>query len=517
MSLINVNNLTFAYEGSYDNIFENISFQIDTDWKLGFTGRNGRGKTTFLNLLLEKFSYDGSISASVDFEYFPFAVSDSSRLTIDVVDTVLADYEYWELSRELNLLQVSDEVLYRPFSTLSKGEQTKVLLAALFLRENSFLLIDEPTNHLDMEARKLVAEYLRRKKGFILVSHDRAFLDYCIDHILAINKTNIEVQKGNFFSWFYNKELQDSHEMAENQRLLRDIKSLEVAARRTAKWSDKVEKTKNGQKVSGIKPDKGHIGAMAAKTMKRSLAIQGRRQAAIDEKSRLLKNSEGADTLKIHPLKHHVHQLIELSGLSMYYGAASACSDVTFTINQGDRIALRGRNGSGKSSIIKVIIGEGMLLGTSGNDITDRLPEGTFTSCSESLHYTGTLRKASGLKISYVNQDTSHLSGKLTDYARDYDIDETLFMTILRKLDFSRIQLERDMEDYSGGQKKKVLIARSLCESAHLYIWDEPLNFIDVISRMQIESLLAEYAPTILFVEHDQAFCETIASKIVEL
>jgi len=119
------------------------------------------------------------------------------------------DYQEWQLIRELNLLKVSNDVLYRPFYTLSNGEQTKVLLAGLFLKENGFLLIDEPTNHLDMNGRRIVSDYLRGKHGFILVSHDRAFLDNCIDHILSINRTNIEIQKGNFSSWWHNKELQD--------------------------------------------------------------------------------------------------------------------------------------------------------------------------------------------------------------------------------------------------------------------------------------------------------------------
>lgn len=96
--------------------------------------------------------------------------------------------EGWEIIRELSYLDVDAEVLYRPFRTLSNGEQTKVLLAALFLNEGNFLLIDEPTNHLDTKARQTAADYLKRKKGFILVSHDRAFLDGCVDHILAVNK-----------------------------------------------------------------------------------------------------------------------------------------------------------------------------------------------------------------------------------------------------------------------------------------------------------------------------------------
>jgi len=295
MSLISIKNLTFAYEGSYDNIFENVSFQIDTDWKLGFTGRNGRGKTTFLNLLMGKYEYSGKISANVRFEYFPFFVENREADTLEVIGGIVPDYVDWELMRELSLLEVSEDVLHRPFRTLSNGEQTKVLLAALFLRENSFLLIDEPTNHLDMEARKIVSDYLRTKRGFILVSHDRAFLDNCIDHILSINKTNIEIQKGNFSSWWENKKRQDIFELAENEKIKKDIRRLAAAAERTSRWSDKVEQTKNGTKNSGVKPDKGHIGRMAAKMMKRSKAIEARQQSAIEQKSKLLKNIETAD------------------------------------------------------------------------------------------------------------------------------------------------------------------------------------------------------------------------------
>jgi lincosamide and streptogramin A transport system ATP-binding/permease protein len=142
--------------------------------------------TTFLRLLMCQYPYRGNIPASVSFEYFPYQVTDPEINTVDSVDIICPEYQQWELMRELNLLNVAEDVLYRPFNTLSHGEQTKVLLAARFLKENSFLLIDEPTNHLDMNARKLVSDYLKSKRGYILVSHDRAFLDNCIDHILSI-------------------------------------------------------------------------------------------------------------------------------------------------------------------------------------------------------------------------------------------------------------------------------------------------------------------------------------------
>ena len=492
MSLINISNLTFGYDGSYDNIFEKVSFQIDTDWKLGFTGRNGRGKTTFFNLLLGKYEYKGNIFANVSFEYFPFNVLNKENMTLDVISDIFPDYLHWKLMREFSLLELSEDILYRSFDSLSYGEQTKVLLAALFLKENSFLLIDEPTNHLDMNARKLVSEYLNSKSGFILISHDRAFLDNCIDHILSINKTNIEIQKGNFSSWWENKKRQDNFEFTENEKLRRDINHLSESAKRTSNWSYEVEKTKNGTKNSGSKLDKGYVGHKSAKMMKRSKSIEKRQQAAIDDKSKLLKNIESSDSLKISQLAYHKSRLVELENVSIFYGDTMVCKDVSFTIEQGDRIALTGKNGSGKSSIIKLI-------------------------CGQDINYTGTFRRGSQLKISYVSQDTSHLQGNLTDYAANNEIDESLFKAILSKLDFSRVQFEKDMSAFSGGQKKKVLIARSLCEKAHLHIWDEPLNFIDVISRMQIEELLLEYSPTLLFVEHDSEFYKTIATKIFEL
>lgn len=486
MSQIRVSNLTFAHEGSYDYLFEDVSFQMDSDWKLGFTGRNGRGKTTFMRLLQGKLAYSGHISAQVEFDYFPFPVADPNNLTADIIEAIVPDAEHWTIQRELNLLQVAEDVLYRPFASLSNGEQTKILLAALFLKENSFLLIDEPTNHLDMQARSLVSEYLRGKNGFILVSHDRAFLDHCVDHILSINKTGIDIQKGNFTSWWENKSRQDQYELAENEKLKKDIKRLASAAKRTSEWSYEVEKTKNSS------ADRGYVSHKAAKMMKRSKSIEQRQQSAIDEKAGLLKNIENADSLKIAQLAYHKNQLAALEHVSIQYGEKTVCSDISFTIEQGERIALAGINGSGKSSIIKLI-------------------------CGEAIPYSGTFRKGSQLQISYVSQDTSHLQGDLTDYARTHGIDESLFKAILRKLDFSRVQFEKDMSAFSGGQKKKVLIARSLCEKAHLHIWDEPLNFIDVLSRMQIEELLLEHRPTLLFVEHDREFCANIATKIVEL
>ena len=390
--------------------------------------------------------------------------------------------------RELSYLDVSADVLWRRFETLSNGEQTKVLLAALFLNENHFLLIDEPTNHLDTNAREKVAAYLKKKKGFILVSHDRRFLDGCVDHILSLNRTTIEVQSGNFSSWMENFQRQQEFETAQNERLKKDIGRLQRAAQRTSVWSDQIEASKYGNGSV----DRGYLGHKAAKMMKRSKTIEARQQQAIEQKSSLLKNAETVDTLKIHPLTYHSDLLVSFSDVSVIYDSTKVCEPVFFEIHQGERVVIDGKNGSGKSSLLKLLL-------------------------NYPIEHTGTVAIGSGLIISYVPQDTSHLNGNLSKFAEKNNLDESLFKAILRKMDFERVQFGKNMEDFSGGQKKKVLIAKSLCEQAHLYVWDEPLNFIDVYSRMQIEHLIKQFAPTMLLVEHDMAFREAIATKVVKL
>lgn len=486
MSMIKVEHLTFSYPSSYENIFEDISFQIDTDWRLGFVGRNGRGKTTLLKLLMGNYEYRGKIISSVEFDYFSYPVQNRKRWTGEILQEICPQAEEWEFMRELTCLDVEVEVLWKPFNTLSNGEQTKALLAALFLKEGNFLLIDEPTNHLDLSGREKVAEYLRRKKGFILVSHDRHFLDRCVDHVLSINRATIDVQSGSFSAWMEGFQQQQESEAAYHQRLQKEIGRMQKSARQKSVWSDRVEASKIGA------ADKGFVGHKAAKMMKRSKSIEARQQKAIEQKAGLLKNIERAEELKITPMQHHSKKILSVSEAVPCYDGIAVSDPISFDIEQGQRIAVDGGNGSGKSSLLKLL---------AGND----------------LEHTGIVTAAPGLVVSYVPQDASFLRGSLSDFAQQQGIDESLLKTILRKMGFERIQFEKCMEDFSEGQKKKVLLAGSLCQTAHLYIWDEPLNFIDLYSRMQIEELILNCSPTLIFVEHDKTFRDRIATETVVL
>lgn len=492
MSLINVNNLTFGYEGNVNNVFENVSFNIDTDWKLGLIGRNGKGKTTFLKLLLGEYEYKGTISKNVEFDYFPFEVKNKEKMAIEVANEIAPNVEDWEIIKELNLLNTNAEILYRKFDLLSGGEQIKILLISLFLKGGNFLLIDEPTNHLDNETKENLVEYLKKKKSFILVSHDRDFLDKVVDHIISINNTNIDIQKGNFTSWHENKEAQDNFEKAQNEKLTKDINRLEVASRNTAKWSDKIEKTKYNTNNSGSSIDRGYVGHQSAKMMKKAKVMERRTQKAIEEKSTLLHNIEKADDLKIIPLESRKSPLIVADNVQVKYNQKPIFEKISFEIENGDRIAITGKNGAGKSSLLKLIMGD-------------------------EIEHTGNLKKANDIKISYVSQSTEQLKGSLKEYARQNKIDESIFKAMLSKMGLSNLEFEIDISKMSEGQKKKVLIAKSISETANIYIWDEPLNYIDILTRIQIEEAILKYKPTLIFVEHDETFVKKVATKVVKL
>jgi lincosamide and streptogramin A transport system ATP-binding/permease protein len=491
--MIRITGLSFAYEGSADPVFDNVTLQLDTDWKLGLTGRNGRGKTTLLRLLAGQLDFQGRIETPVRFDYFPFPVEKNGDTLEHVAQSLSPGTPDWQVLRELSLLGLEGSILSQPYASLSPGERTRALLAVLFARGTErFRLIDEPTNHLDMDARKTLAAYLNAKRGFILVSHDRTLLDGCVDHILSITRAGIELQKGNFSSWQINRRRQDEFEETQNRRLTREITALNEAAGRAARWSDRVEKTKNVKCESGLKPDKGHIGHQAAKLMKRARAIEGRRQRAADQKTVLLKNVESSESLALSPLDWPKPRLLDAAERSLCYGERQVFSGLSFALVPGERLAICGPNGCGKSSLLRLILRE--------------------TAPTE-----GRLTLGSGLTVSHVPQDPSFLRGGLRDYAKRSGIELSLFLAILRKLDFPRAQFEKDMSVLSAGQQKKVLLARSLCQRAHLYLWDEPLNYVDVLSRMQIEELIVKYRPTMLFVEHDAAFVKTVATRRLEM
>ena len=523
MPAIRFDDVSFHYESPFAPIFEGLSIRLDTTWRTALVGRNGRGKTTLLRLLLGELEpVRGAIEKPGAMRFFPFEVEQPARSVSEVVRGCVAPFTAWEaemerlleagdeaslaeyallleryereggyqidsrIERELAALGLGEEVLVRSFDSLSPGEQARALIGALFLGEEVFPLIDEPTNHLDLAGRERLGEYLATKPGYLLVSHDRHFLDLCCDHVVSIQRAEVRVTQGDFSTWKAQWEREQSREQREQERLKKDIRGLEAAARQRRGWSGKKEQ----QKIGAF--DKGHIGHLAAKQMKRAQESERRRDRKLEEKKGLLKNVEKERKVRLRSEGKSPELVVSVDDVAVGKGEEPVLSGVSFRLERGERLAIVGPNGCGKTTLLDAIAGELPVL------------EG-------SIHRPGFLTVVRGYQTPRWER------GLLREHLQQDGIDETLFRTTMGSLGVVGEIFDRVLETFSMGERKKVDLCRSFLAPAHLLLWDEPVNHIDLASREEIEEVILREQPTMLFVEHDRWFIERVATGVIEL
>ncbi|CCI85683.1 ABC superfamily ATP binding cassette transporter [Lactobacillus pasteurii DSM 23907 = CRBIP 24.76] len=500
MSNIKINNLTFRYDDSDQDIFKDLSLNLDSSWKLGLVGRNGRGKTTFLKLLLNKLHGTGEIQTNLQFSYFPLKVEDEDNITLFALQE-LVEVEEWKLKRELNLMKVDPDIIWQPFSTLSGGEKTKVLLALSFTDEDSFPLIDEPTNHLDEAAREQVEQYLQNhKQGYIVVSHDRSFLNQTTDHILAIENGEIHLYQGNFEQYEDTKEKRDNFNQAKNAKLKGEIGRLSASKSNFKNWSNVIEGRKHiGQKTQGeinrrTQLDKGFIGHQSEKMMRKAKNAEKRIDRDIEEKQGLMTNIEEIPDLTMNFQADYHRDLITINHLDLAISQGpKILHDLNLTVNNQGIIALEGENGAGKTSFFKYLLEQGQF------------------------EEDGEIQKVENLKISYLPQEFTIYSGHLADFAQKEQVDYEKLLNNLKKMGFPRSSFNTKIEDMSMGQQKRVALAKSLAQEANLYLWDEPANYLDVFNQDQLIKLLKEVKPAMILIEHDRYFVDQVADQKIFL
>ncbi|HMR40796.1 MAG TPA: ATP-binding cassette domain-containing protein [Ignavibacteria bacterium] len=496
---------------------------IDTGWRLGLIGRNGRGKSTLLNLINKGLQpVKGELRSTVPAFYFPYLPVDEKPSVLNVIKENIAPYSYWEnrmkelavsgdsrdmeefgeilesyqnadgyeidsmIRKEFNELGMQEELLERDFLSLSGGEQTRALIITLFLKKDSFPMIDEPTDHLDMNGRLLLGEYLSKKNGFILASHDRNFLDICTDHILSINKSDVRLNKGNYSNWKNNMLTEEEYEKRKDINLKRELRSLESAAAKNRKWSGYKEKEKSGAY------DKGYIGHRSAKLMKRALHIEERISKKIEEKKKLLNNKEDERRLSIPSRLSGKEKVLSVINATLHIDEKKIFENFSMDIFKGERIALTGNNGSGKTSLIRAIKNEIKLSA-------------------------GSINIPGFIRISFANQDPVWNKGLLRELLRDENTDETKFRNILGVMGAWGELFDRPLETFSRGQLKKVELCRSFLSESDILIWDEPMNYLDTESREQLEAAILKFRPTMLFTEHDKTFVDKIATGVFSI
>lgn len=525
MAQITINKMSYYYEDFYNPVYENINLSIKTEWKLGLIGRNGRGKTTLLKLLTgELESTAGNISIPVEVEYFPYNNACGYTLTRDIIkenvgklksieDTMeeiitqndearfeeysLLQEQYLDLDgyemeskilKEMEEMSLDKSILDREFETLSGGEKTRVMLLTLFLRKKAFVLLDEPTNHLDDDGKEAVMAYLQKKKGFIVVSHDRAFLDKVIDHVIAINKKDITIEKGTYSSWKENKDKKEEFELRTRERLEEEIEQLERSAKSSRNWAD----LGNAQKYS----NSGHGRSNGVETyMKQAKSAESRMQDHIDQKKQLLQNYEEVKPLVMQQRDDIEERcLVKIKELSFSYEADTKqiIKGFNFEVHAGERIWVKGKNGAGKSTLLNILSGA--------------IP-------SDAIEY------VEGLQVAMVAQEPVWKTGYIKD-GFEYTVGNPVYQRFIELCDHFELPenfLERPLHTYSSGELKKVNIARVLADDNHIILFDEPLNYMDVYFSEQLEKAILKYQPTIIFVEHDSYFGKKIATKTIQL
>jgi lincosamide and streptogramin A transport system ATP-binding/permease protein len=429
-----------------------------------------------------------------------------SRLTEDRDETSLDRFgeiqEAFELSggyeidatiaAEIDAIGLAKPLLDRPFGSLSGGEQTRALIVSLFADRHCYPLIDEPTNHLDMRGREIVQAYLSQKPGFLLVSHDRHFLDGAVDHIVSINLSDTRVNRGSYSQWRKHMDEELLHEKRRRENIERDVKQLTHAATQRRRGSESREKSKyaSGGGVPG--QDTGYIGKRAAKQMKRAIQIERRIESQLSDKKELLRNKEKQRELRIETRDAAGESLLTLQNVTIRLAGRTLVNDLSLRVSPGDRIAITGPNGSGKTSLFNAISGE--------LDVSD-----------------GIINRSKRVTLSRALQHPDWADGSLRDHLDETQLDETRFRQLMGVVGVSGDIFDRPLETFSQGQLKKVDLCRSLMMDADVLLWEEPLNYVDLHSREQIETAIIQYEPTLLFIEHDRAFVDAVSTRVVEL
>lgn len=511
MAKIIFEKVDFHYPEIYTPVFEKVSICVDTQWRLGLIGRNGRGKTTLLRLMSGELSPTaGKIKRDVGVEYFPYHYSGDVEITLDVIKECIGGLysleqhledpdsleRYMELDgfgmegkirKEAGKIGLKDSVLERKFHTLSSGERTKALIIALFLKQNTFIALDEPTNHLDIHGKEELANYLRRKRGFILVSHDQAFVDHVADHILSINKADITIEKGNYTTWQDNKRIVEEFERRTSENLQREIARMEGSIVQKRDWAEISNKQKyhfaSHSRTNGVQ-------AYFAQAKRSEMRISKN----IEEKKKLLRNYEESREL-LFEQEEKEGWLIKAEDLSFsYVEGESLIRNLSLEIREHDAVWIQGKNGSGKSTLVKLITGEiaHPSVCYNGDIVFSVLPQeidmGTCKSGEEFLkrELKGEREYGGGLQICGM-----------------FDVTEEL--------------LKKPCSTYSSGEKKKIYLAQVLSRRNHVIVLDEPLNYMDVMFRRQLVEAFTVLRPTVLLIEHDDFFLRNLATVIVNL
>lgn len=511
--LIQLNNVTKNFV--VNEIFSNVKMEINDKDRVAIVGRNGAGKSTLLKIISGELSFDSgertvsknttigylsqefivredlsiyeemitcfdeiiSLEADLEklsYELTPENIENDSGL-LDRFDRLQnevlthKDYHYKsKIESVLYGLDFTKDVFDKKISTFSGGEKTRLSMAKLLLSEPDLLILDEPTNHLDMENVAWLENYLSSYNGaIVIVSHDRYFLDKVVNVVYNLEFGKLKKYVGNYSKFLKQYEEDYEKQLKEFTSQQKDIKRLEEFVQKNIARASTSKMAKSRQKVL----DKMELIDNPKKDDK----------AANIEFN--IKEQSGRDVLMIENLK-------------VGYDRKQVGNAYNFSVYKGDRIAIVGRNGIGKSTLIKTIAKKQNAIGGS-------------------VHY------GSKVSLGYYDQKQAEFESSKTILNELWDeyplMKEAEVRTVLGRFLFRGDSVLKIVRDLSGGEKARLQLAKLMLEKNNLLVLDEPTNHLDITSKQVLEDALENYEGTIVFVSHDRYFINKIANKVLDI
>ena len=519
MIVLSCNNLNKSF--GIDSVLENVNFTVNECDKVGIIGVNGTGKTTLFKIISGIYGYDsGDIYTSKDCEigYLEQNTNFHSENTIleevlevfkDVIDMekYLRDLEH-KISEEssninsialeklmneysnkleefsdmngygykseakgvLKGLGFSDEDMNKPISILSGGEKTRVLLGKLLLKKPTLLLLDEPTNHLDSEAIEWLEIFLKQYKGtVILISHDRYFLDQVVNRIFEIHNKKLKTYKGNYSDFIKASAIEKELELKKFEDQQKDLKKQEESIERLKAFGREKHKKR-------------------ARSKEKALA----KIDVLDKPEAYRKKAR----IEFNPSVTSGNDVLQLRDISMGYGERILFKDLNLDIYRGEKVALIGANGIGKSTLFKIIMNE--IAPLSGN-----------------------IKFGTNVNVSYFHQEQKTLTLDNTIIDEIWEDNKHLTQTDLRSMLgaflFEGEEVFKKISTLSGGERARVAILKLILSNANLLLLDEPTNHLDIDSKEVLEEALSGYTGTIFTISHDRYFLNTVVDKVLVL
>ncbi len=517
MAVLQINNIHKSFSG--ETLLKNISFSIDEKDKIGLVGLNGAGKTTLVKILLEEEYHDidedtkiqgtiskkgglkiGYLSQNFDLNkenrvfdelmsVFSYLKQDyeriqelNERLAVDLdnFDEIMEElaklstkYEQeegysieYKVKQILTGLNFPESLWKNVIGDLSGGQQSRIALGKILLEEPELLILDEPTNHLDLNAIEWLEKFLKDyNKAFILISHDRYFLDNVINKVYELEKKTVNIYRGNFTDYTIQKEAY----------LTGAIKSYE-------KEQDKIKKTEEfiRRYKAGVK----------------SKQARGREKIL----DRMEKMDDPVVSIRKMKLKFQVEnvstdRVVKIENLSKSFDGQEIFRDVNMEVYRGDRIGLIGKNGVGKSTILRIL-----------NNLESKDD--------------GKILWGERIKIGYYDQKHEGLNEDATvieELLNNYPLSEEQARSICGGFLFSEDDAFKKIGNLSGGEKARVALMRLIMDKPNFLILDEPTNHLDIYSREILEYALEDYDGTLVVVSHDRHFLESVVNKIYEI